>query len=174
VRRAVEEGLLEKGGGHAMAAGLSVTRAKLGALRAYLEEHLRDAVEISRSADHLSIDGAITAGAANGELFSMIERAGPFGAGNAEPVFALPSHHVAFADPVGDAHVRLRLRAGDGKQIGAIAFRALTRPLGDALLAARGRPMHVAGTLSLDRWQGAERIEMRVLDAAPAEPLAAR
>ncbi|MEX0591273.1 MAG: single-stranded-DNA-specific exonuclease RecJ [Xanthobacteraceae bacterium] len=174
VRRAVEEGLLEKGGGHAMAAGLTVTRGKLGALRAYLEEHLRDAVETSRSADHLSIDGAITAGAANGELFSMIDRAGPFGAGNPEPVFALPSHRVSFADPVGDAHVRLRLRAGDGKQIGAIAFRALTRPLGDALLAARGRPMHVAGTLSVDRWQGAERVELRVLDAASAEPLAAR
>ena len=174
VRRAVAEGLLEKGGGHAMAAGLTVARSKLGALRAYFEEHLRDAVEASRAADHLAIDGALTAGAANGELWTMIERAGPFGAGNAEPVFALPSHVVAFADPVGAAHVRLRLRAGDGKQIGAIAFRALGRPLGDALLAARGHPLHVAGTLSLDRWQGNEHVELRVLDAAAAEPLAAR
>jgi single-stranded-DNA-specific exonuclease len=104
----------------------------------------------------------------------MIDRAGPFGAGNPEPVFAVPAHIVAFADPVGTAHVRVRLRAGDGKQIGAIAFRAIGRPLGDALLAARGRPLHVAGTLSLDRWNGQERIEMRLLDAAPAEPLAAR
>ena len=174
VRRAVEEGLLEKGGGHAMAAGLTVSRAKLGGLRAYLEEHLRDAVETARAADHLAIDGAITAGAATGDLWSMIDRAGPFGAGNPEPVFALPSHIVAFADPVGAAHVRVRLRAGDGKQIGAIAFRAIGRPLGDALLAARGRPLHVAGTLSLDRWNGQERIEMRLLDAAPAEPLTAR
>jgi single-stranded-DNA-specific exonuclease len=173
VRHAVEAGLLDKGGGHAMAAGLTVSRAKLGALRAYLEEHLREAVETARSADHLAIDGAITAGAATGELWSMIDRAGPFGAGNAEPVFALASHFVVFADPVGSAHVRLRLRAGDGKQIGAVAFRAHGRPLGDAILAARGRPLHVAGNLSLDRWNGQERVEMRVLDAAPAEPLAA-
>ena len=157
-----------------MAAGLTVTREKLAPLRAYLEEQLRERVETARGTDHIAIDGAITAGAATGELWSMIERAGPFGAGNPEPMFALPSHIVSFADPVGAAHVRVRLRAGDGKQIGAIAFRALNRPLGDALLAARGRPLHVAGTLSLDRWNGQERIEMRVCDAAPAEPLTAR
>jgi len=174
IRTAVEEGLLEKGGGHFMAAGLTVTRAKLGALRAFLEEHLRDAVEVARAADHLAIDGALTAGAATGDLWNTIERAGPFGSGNPEPVFALPSHRVVFADPVGAAHVRVRLRAGDGKQIGAIAFRALGRPLGDVLLASRGLPLHVAGTLSRDSWQGQERIEMRVLDAAGAEPLSAR
>jgi single-stranded-DNA-specific exonuclease len=139
-----------------------------------LEDHLRADVEIARSVDHLSIDGALTAGSATSELFAMLERAGPFGAGNSEPIFALPSHMVTFADPVGAAHVRLRLRAGDGKQISAIAFRCVGRPLGNALLAARGRPLHVAGTLSLDRWNGQERVEMCVLDAAPAEPLAAR
>ena len=174
VRHAVDEGLLEKGGGHPMAAGLTVTRGKLGALRAYLEEHLREQVEAARALDHLEIDGAITAGAATGELCGMIERAGPFGSGNPEPVFALAAHTVAYADPVGAAHVRLRLRAGDGWQIGAVAFRALGRPLGDALLAARGQPLHVAGTLSRDNWNGQERIELRVIDAAPAEPLAAR
>ncbi len=174
VRAAVEEGLLEKGGGHQMAAGLTVTRAKLGALRAFLEERLRDAVETARAADHLAIDGALTAGAATGELFTTVERAGPFGAGNPEPVFALAAHHVVFADVAGAAHVRIRLRAGDGKQIGAVAFRALNRPLGDALMAARGHPMHVAGTLSRDSWQGVEKIELRILDAAPADPLAAR
>jgi single-stranded-DNA-specific exonuclease len=173
VRRAVDEGLLEKGGGHAMAAGLTVTRAKLGALRGFLEEELRDAVEAARAIDHLAIDGALTAGAANGELCTTIERAGPFGSGNPEPVFALAAHHVVYADVVGGAHVRLRLRAGDGAQINAVAFRSLNRPLGDALLAARGRPLHVAGTLCRDAWQGQERVELRVLDSADAEPLAA-
>lgn len=174
VRRAAEEGLLEKGGGHAMAAGLTVSRAKLGALRAYFEEHMRDAVEAARALDHLSIDGALTAGAADTALCAMIERAGPFGAGNPEPVFALPSHMVAYAEPVGGAHVRVRLRSGDGKQIGAIAFRAMGRPLGEALLGSRGRPVHAAGTLSIDRWQEIERVEFRLLDAAPAEPLVVR
>ncbi len=174
VRRAVEEGLLVKGGGHAMAAGLTVAREKLGALRAYFEEHLKDAVENARAEDHLSIDGALTAGGANAALWNMMESAGPYGAGNPEPVFALPAHRVVFADPVGGAHVRLRLRAGDGSQIGAIAFRTLNRPLGNALLAARGQPLHVAGCLSRDTWQGKEKIEMRVLDAAGAEALSAR
>jgi single-stranded-DNA-specific exonuclease len=174
VRRAVEEGLLVKGGGHAMAAGLTVLRDRLKDLRAFLEETLTEQVDAARAADALLVDAALTAGAANLELMDLLERAGPYGAGNPEPVFVLPSHAVAFADPVGEAHVRLRLRAGDGPQIGAIAFRALGRPLGDALLAARGRTLHVAGCLSLNSWQGTERVEFRVLDAAPAEPLAAR
>jgi single-stranded-DNA-specific exonuclease len=174
VRTAVEQGLLEKGGGHAMAAGLTVSRSRLGDLRGFLEEQLRDAVEVARAADHLALDGALTAAAANAELCTTIDRAGPFGAGNPEPVFALAAHHVTYADVVGNAHVRLRLRAGDGSQIGAIAFRAMGRPLGDALLSARGQPMHVAGTLTRDSWQGQERIEMRVLDAAHADPLVAR
>jgi single-stranded-DNA-specific exonuclease len=174
VRAAVEARLLEKGGGHAMAAGLTVARGKLGHLRAFLEERLAAAVEAAHATDHLAIDGALTAAAATSELYSTVERAGPFGSGNPEPVFALPAHRVVFADPVGSAHVRVRLRSGDGKQIGAIAFRALGRPLGDALLAARGMPLHVAGTLTRDSWQGQERIELRVLDAAPAEPLSAR
>jgi single-stranded-DNA-specific exonuclease len=174
VRGAVEEGLLVKGGGHAMAAGLTVARDKLGDLRAYLEATLREAVEKSRHEDCLEIDAAITARGANGELFSMIERAGPYGSGNPEPVFALPSHIVAFADPVGQNHVRARLRSNDGAMISAVAFRAMDRPLGQALLGGRGQAMHVAGTLSVNRWQGRETIEMRITDAAPANPLAAR
>jgi single-stranded-DNA-specific exonuclease len=157
-----------------MAAGLTVAKEKLGALRAYFEEHLKDAVETARAEDHLSIDGALTAAGANAGLWRMLERAGPYGAGNPEPIFALPSHRVVYADPVGGAHVRLRLRSGDGVQIGGIAFRALERPLGKALLAARGQTLHVAGCLSRDSWQGQERIELRVLDAAAAEPLTAR
>lgn len=174
VRGAVEEGLLVKGGGHAMAAGLTVTRDKLGDLRAYLESRLHEAVEKARHEDCLEIDAAITARGANAELFSMIERAGPYGSGNPEPVFALPAHTVAFADPVGQNHVRARLRSNDGAMISAVAFRGLDRPLGQALLGSRGQAMHVAGTLSVNRWQGRETIEMRISDAAPADPLAAR
>lgn len=174
VRSAVEEGLLVKGGGHAMAAGLTVTRDKLGDLRAFLEAKLSEAVEKARHEDCLEIDAAITARGANAELFRMIERAGPYGSGNPAPVFALPSHVVAFADPVGQNHVRARLRSNDGAMISAVAFRCLDRPLGQALLGARGQAMHVAGTLSVNRWQGRETIEMRISDAAAADPLVAR
>ena len=156
-----------------MAAGLTVARDRLGDLRAYLEATLREAVEQARHEDCLEIDAAITARGANPELFSMIERAGPFGSGNPEPVFALPAHTVAFADPVGQNHVRVRLRSNDGATMSAVAFRAMERPLGQALLGARGRAIHVAGTLSVNRWQGRETIEMRISDAASADPLSA-
>lgn len=174
VRAALVEGLLVKGGGHAMAAGLTVTRDKIGALRAFLEKDLTEAVEAARATDSLTIDAAITARAANPETMQIIERAAPFGSGNPEPIFAFPSHTVAYADPVGQNHVRVRLRANDGGALDAISFRSLDRPLGQALMAARGQTMHVAGCLTVDRWQGRERIQLRILDAAPADPLSAR
>ena len=93
-------------------------------------------------------------------------QAGPFGAGNPEPVIALPSHTVAYAEQVGQAHVRVRLRSGDGTMLNAIAFRAADQPLGQALMASRGQPVHAAGTLSVDRWNGTERVQFRLIDVA--------
>jgi len=171
VRHAVAEGLLIKGGGHAMAAGITLRRDALGAFRAYLEETLASAVEASRREDSLLIDGAASAAAVNLELHATMDRAGPFGAGNAEPIIALPGHTVAYAETVGQAHVRARLRAGDGAIVNAIAFRAAGQKLGDALLNNRGQSLHVAGCLALDRWQGDPRVQMRILDVAPADPL---
>jgi single-stranded-DNA-specific exonuclease len=81
-------------------------------------------------------------------------------------VLAVPGHTLAFADIVGGDHVRARLRAGDGKIVNAIAFRAARQPLGKALLDSRGRSIHAAGTLSIDRWQGNERVQLRLADIA--------
>ncbi len=168
VRGAVEAGLLVKGGGHAMAAGLTLESEKLGALRAYFEEVLGDAVLRARRDAALSVDAAITAGGANPDMVAAIERAGPFGSGNPEPLFVFPNHTIVDVGIVGGSHVRLRLEAGDRSRIDAIAFRVAEAPLGRALLAGRGERMHVAGTLSLDRWGGHERVRLRVVDAAPA------
>ncbi|HEX2655412.1 MAG TPA: single-stranded-DNA-specific exonuclease RecJ [Xanthobacteraceae bacterium] len=172
VRRAVGQGILVKGGGHAMAAGVTLKKESLSAFRAFLEEALGPAVEAARRDDALLIDGAVSAAGANGDLIAMVARAGPFGAGNPEPVFALPSHTVAYAEEVGQAHIRARLKSGDGTTIQAIAFRAAGKPLGDALLQNRGRTVHAAGTLSLDRWQGQERVQFRLIDVAIDDPLA--
>jgi single-stranded-DNA-specific exonuclease len=171
VRHAVAEGLLIKGGGHAMAAGVTLKRGALGAFRAYLEETLAPAVEAARREDSLLIDGAVSAAGATIELHALIDRASPFGAGNPEPIIALPGHIIAYADPVGQAHVRVRLRAGDGAAVNAIAFRAVGQKLGEALLKNRGQSMHVAGCLAVDRWQGEPRVQLRILDAAPADPV---
>jgi single-stranded-DNA-specific exonuclease len=83
-------------------------------------------------------------------------------------MLALPAHQLAYADPVGENHIRLRFKSGDGKFVNAIAFRAVGQPLGNALIDNRGRAMHVAGNLSVDRWQGEERVQLRVADVAPA------
>jgi single-stranded-DNA-specific exonuclease len=166
VRRAVTEGLLLKGGGHAMAAGITVKHGALAEFRAYLESELAEGVTAARADQALLIDGAVSAAGANTALVEMISRAGPFGAGNPEPVVALPNHVVAYADPVGPDHVRARLRSGDGTMITAMAFRVAGQPLGQTLLANRGQALHAAGTLSIDRWNGAERVQMRLIDVA--------
>jgi single-stranded-DNA-specific exonuclease len=172
VRRAVAEGLLLKGGGHAMAAGVTLAPGALGAFRAFIEEALRDSVEAARREEALAIDGAVSAGAANADLVAMIARAGPFGSGNAEPVFAIPAATIAYAEEVGQGHVRARFRSGDGAFLNAIAFRAAGKDLGNALLAQRGQPVHAAGNLCLDRWQGVERVQLRLADLALAGPMA--
>jgi single-stranded-DNA-specific exonuclease len=166
VREAVSEGLLVKGGGHAMAAGVTLKKGALAEFRAFLESRLHDAVEAARRDDALRIDGAVSAAGASLEMFDLISRAGPFGAGNSEPVLAFPSHTLAYVEEVGQSHVRVRLRGGEGAMLNAIAFRAVGQKLGDALLAARGNMLHVAGTLSLDRWQGNERVQLRIMDVA--------
>jgi single-stranded-DNA-specific exonuclease len=153
-----------------MAAGVTLKSGALGEFRAFLEQHLGNAVEASRRDDTLLVDGALTARAATVELHAILAAAGPFGAGNPEPVIALPAHTLAYAQEVAEAHVRARLQSGDGATLDAIAFRAAGQKLGTALMKNRGRPVHVAGTLSMDRWQGKERIQLRMIDVAPADP----
>ena len=166
VRQAVHDRLLLKGGGHAMAAGVTLRKDALAAFRAFLEDALASAVEVARRDSALKIDGAISAGGVDLKLCELLARAGPFGAGNPEPLLALPAHTLAYADPVGENHIRARLRSGDGKFVNAIAFRVAGTPLGRALLDNRGRQMHAAGYLAVDRWQGEERVQMRLIDVA--------
>jgi len=166
VRQAVHEGLLVKGGGHAMAAGVTLRKDALAAFRAFLEEALAKDVEAARRETALKIDGAVSAGGADPALCELLARAGPFGAGNPEPVLALPAHTLVYADPVGDNHIRARFKSGDGKFVSAIAFRAADTALGKALIEHRGRPLHAAGCLALDRWQGEVRVQMRLIDVA--------
>ncbi len=171
VRQAIHEGLLIKGGGHAMAAGITLRKSALGAFRAYLEDTLAAAVELARRDQSLLIDAAASAAALTSELYATIARAGPFGAGNPEPVLALPGHTLVYAEEIGQAHVRARLKSRDGSTVNAIAFRAAGQRLGRALLDSRGLPVHAAGSLAIDRWQGEERVQFRICDIASADPL---
>ncbi len=166
IRSAVEEGILLKGGGHAMAAGLTIERSRLGDLRAYLSEHMADDVVQSRASDSLAVDGALTASAATPALMRLLSRASPYGMGNPEPQFVLPAHKITYADIVGTGHVKVALQSADGKRLDAIAFRAADAPLGAFLLSKPPAPVHLAGRLRLDRWQGRERVQLQITDAA--------
>lgn len=165
---AVNGGLLAKGGGHAMAAGVTLAPGQLGPFRQYMVDTLADDVFAARASDGCRIDAALTARGANPDFVRTVEQAGPFGAGNSTPVFAFPAHQVKFAEIVGaGGHVRCTIGSGDGANLKAIAFRAAGSPLGEALLKARdGQRLHVAGTLNIDHWQGRESVQLRVIDAA--------
>lgn len=168
VRDALAEGLLVKGGGHAMAAGLTVERARLGALRSFFEDYAAESVGRLTERHTLKVDGALAASGATLDLIDTLDKAGPYGAGHPQPVFALPAHRLADVRTVGTDHVRVTLEAADGSRIGGIAFRAADTALGEALLGGRGLGFHVAGCLSADHWQGTRRVQLRVIDAAPA------
>ena len=166
VRQCVAEGLLVKGGGHAMAAGLTTRRDRLDAVKERLSAILADRTSAARQTTGLDIDGALTPAGVTDELIDLIERAGPYGQGNPQPRFVFPAHRVRFAKVMGEAHVRVTLEAGDGSRLDGIAFRAVGQPLGDLLLSASGMPIHVAGNLRRDSWGGREKIELMIEDAA--------
>jgi single-stranded-DNA-specific exonuclease len=168
VRAAVESGRIMKGGGHAMAAGVTLARDQLDDFRGFMNDSLQAALAERGLGETLSIDAALTARGAKLQLLRQVELAGPFGQGNAEPIFALSAHRIAHASVVGADHVRARLQAGDGAQVDAICFRAMASPLGEALLQGRGGAFHVATRLSVGVFRGGEKLDAQIVDMAPA------
>jgi len=168
VRAAKDAGVIESGGGHAMAAGFSLALDQHEAFHAFLAEQFSGAGAALDAASELAIDTLVSPSGATETLVRDIARAGPFGAGNPEPLFAVPDARVVFADVVGKDHVRLRLAGGDGARLDAIAFRSADTPLGQGLMAARGKTIHAAGRLKIDEWNGRVRVQLHVEDAAPA------
>jgi single-stranded-DNA-specific exonuclease len=170
VRAAREQNLVEGGGGHAMAAGVSLSRNQVSGFREFLRQHGVAANAHCEAARELLIDAIASPAGSTPALVDDLARLGPFGAGNAEPLLMLSDVRIAFVDVVGRDHVKLQLQGGDGTRLSAIAFRAANAPLGKGLLAARGNPVHVAGHLRAEEWNGARRVELHVEDAAPAAP----
>lgn len=164
-----QAGLLLKGGGHSMAAGFTVERDKLPDLRAFIAERTATRIKEAGIKPTLSLDGAIKPGAVSTDMIEQLEKVGPFGSGNPEPRFVLPSARIGFADVVGDAHVRLSVATdGTGRALKAISFRSVETELGQALLNSTGAPMHLAGRLRIDSWQGRRQPQLLIDDAARA------
>ena len=169
VRAAHEAGVIESGGGHAMAAGFSLTPDRLEHLREFLTDQFTNTAAAFDAANELLLDAGIAPSGANTMLVSELAKAGPYGAGNPEPLLVVMDARVAFADVVGKDHVKLRVVGGDGARLDAISFRSAETPLGQGMLAARGKRIHLAGRLKEDNWNGQARVQLQVEDAAPAE-----
>lgn len=168
-----QTGLLINGGGHSQAAGFTVARAKIPALRSFLAERIAEHAASGRLAPRMSLDGALGLAAASDDLVSLLEQVGPFGVGNPEPRFAFADVRIVRADVVGTKHVRCVLGDQRGGRLSAIAFRAVGTGLGEALLNSGGASLHLAGTLRADEWRGERRVQLHIEDAAPAYVTAA-
>jgi len=168
VQRLAAEGWLIKGGGHRMAAGLSVARERLEGAMARLAELLARQGASAPGPRALALDGLLTAGAATPELVGQIAAAGPFGAGAPAPRHAFADMGVALARRVGEGHLKLRFRDATGAMLDAIAFSAFEGALGPALIAHAGARFHLAGRLEINRWGGRTTVQLRLEDAAPA------
>ena len=168
VQRLASEGLLIKGGGHKMAAGLTVARDRLDEAMARLSELLaRQGAGEAGPAD-MKLDGLLMPGVASVELVEQIEAAGPFGSGAPAPRYVFPDMAISFAKRVGDAHLKLRFGDGLGANMDAICFGAYDTPLGTALEAHGGARFHLAGRVELNTWQGRQSVQLRLEDAAKA------
>ncbi|MEM1236827.1 MAG: single-stranded-DNA-specific exonuclease RecJ [Pseudomonadota bacterium] len=170
IQRLASEGMIEKGGGHRMAAGLSLSRAQLEPAMARLEDLLaRQGADSLGAAADLRCDSVLMPGAATLELVEELEAAGPFGASAPAPRFAFPGVTVSFAKRAGDAHLRLTLSDGMGGTLPAICFNAFETEIGPTLLEAGGRRIHAAGRLDINTWRGRQSVQLRLDDAALAE-----
>jgi single-stranded-DNA-specific exonuclease len=163
-----QAGLLDSGGGHAMAAGFGFAVERREEVHAFLNERLQRAAALPGAAD-LVVEGAVAVGAATTDFALQVERLAPFGAGNEEPNFALPRARVVRADRVGkDGNtVRAFLEGEGGGRLKAICFRAKEGPLAQALLGSGGAPLHLCGALRAERWNDAVAACLHVVDAAP-------
>ncbi|MCV2869266.1 single-stranded-DNA-specific exonuclease RecJ [Defluviimonas sp. WL0002] len=166
VQRIAAEGLLTKGGGHPMAAGLTVQRDRMEPAMTRLAELLSRQGAGAQGPRELRLDGLLMPGAATPELLEALEQAGPFGQGAPAPRFAFPSAEITFSRRVGESHLRLTLSDGLSARLEAIAFGAFDSALGPFLEAHGGRRVNVAGRLEMNQWRGRSSVQLRVEDAA--------
>jgi single-stranded-DNA-specific exonuclease len=165
VQAAYDAGLLLSGGGHAMAAGLSVRPDTLPELRAFLCERMAEEQATAAAEDALEVDALITTAGADRALLGEFQRLAPFGPGNPEPVFAIADARAERPMALRGGHVRVTLTDRSGGKLKAVAWRCEDTELGRRLLA-EGGGLHIAGRLKPDDWQGRESVELEIDDVA--------
>lgn len=163
VQAAWESGLLMAGGGHAMAAGLTVAVDRIDALRDFLNDRMVGEQASAAALDWVEVDALIDPSGATRSLFDDFERLAPFGPGNPEPLFALSGVQARDAVAMNGGHVRCRLVGADGASVKAIAWRCADLPSGEALLSGQGG-LSVAGRLKADDWNGRRGVQFEIED----------
>lgn len=163
VQGAYEAGLLLAGGGHAMAAGLSVRPDTIPELRAFLCERLADEAAVAAAEDAMEIDALLTARGADRSLWTEFQRLAPFGPGNPEPVFALADVRIERPMAMKGGHVRCTLTDSSGGRLKAVAWRCEDTEAGRRLMQ-EGGAVHVVGRLKPDDWQGREGVQFEIED----------
>jgi len=166
IREAATRELLLKGGGHAMAAGFTLSRDRLDEFLSFMEQALGESVALASKSPSRRFDGALMAASVNLDFWRELEKAGPYGAGNPQPRFAFAAHRCRYPKVVGEKHVRCTVAASDGSRLDAIAFNNAETPLGHILLDAVGAQLHISGHLRRSDWGGREKIELHIDDAA--------
>ncbi len=165
-----ELGLLVAGGGHAMAAGLTIESGRIGALADFLDERLGRAVAAAQAQQSMLLDLSVAPRGLNPSLVEALESAGPYGVGWPGPRIAVGPVRLVKADIVGKDHVRLIASGRDGASFKAVAFRAAESELGQTLLhGAQGRQLWLAGRAKIDDWASRPQAELHVDDAAWAD-----
>jgi len=165
IQSAFDDGLLLAGGGHAMAAGLTVRPSGIPELRAYLCDKLAGEMIDAAAQDAVEIDALIGPGGATRALWSDFQRLAPYGPGNPEPLFAIPDARIEYPIAMRGGHIRVTLVDSSGQRLKAVAWRAGETEMGERLMAGGGG-LHLAGKLKPDDWQGREGVELEIEDAA--------
>ena len=162
------EGLLEKGGGHAMAGGFTIAPDRLEEFTAFMIAHIERQMISQETAVETTIDALLTVRGCAPQIVRMVQdQIGPFGQGFEEPLFALQNVRIHNVDIVGENHVRLLVSDWEGgARMKAMAFRASDTPMGEALLKGGTKAFHLLGTLKIDNWSGQDKVEMHIKDAA--------
>ena len=167
VGAAYETGLLLSGGGHAMAAGLSIERERIGELRRFINDYVQAHVATEDQVETVEVDAILTLKAASRTFFDRLDLLAPYGQGNPEPLLAFAGVRVGFAQVMKGGHVRCELVDGSGHKLKGIAWRAEETAIGDALLRPSGL-VHVLGRLKADDYMGRRGVQLEIEDIALA------
>jgi len=167
ISAAKDAGLLQSGGGHAMAGGLTMREDKIAVFTDFINDALRDDVEHARNTQSIHIDALLSPTAVKMSLLDSIEQIGPFGAGHPQPCFAFADMRVNYAQRIKGNHVRFSFEDGTGQILSGICFGADEKGLADALLAPNRGQFHIIGQLKPNHWKGQTRIDFHLLDMAP-------